>query len=53
MHLADLARAQPELRIRAFARQDLHARTRGAGELRAFAGHHLDAMHDGSDRDIA
>src|SRR6185503_5082444 len=53
MHLADLARAQAELRIRAFARQHLHVRARGACELRPFAGEHLDAVHLGADRDVA
>src|SRR5256885_6686095 len=53
MHLADLARAKPELRVRAFARQHLHMRARRARELRALAGLHLDAVHFRADRDVA
>src|SRR5688572_17291033 len=53
MHLADLSRAQPKLRIGAFARQHLHVRAGGAGELRALAGEHLHAMHLGADGDVA
>src|SRR5438067_4063371 len=39
VHLADLARAKPQLRVLAFARQELHRRAGGARELRAFARH--------------
>src|SRR5437762_3116006 len=53
MHLADLARAQPQLRIRAFTREQLHASARRARELRAFAGLHLDAMDRRADWNVA
>src|SRR5712671_1691821 len=42
--LADLARAQAKLRVRAFARKHLHAGARRARELRALAWHHFDAV---------
>src|SRR4051812_2998984 len=53
MHLADLARAQAKLNIRAFTCQHLDVRAGGASELRAFAGLHLDAMHFRADGDIS
>src|SRR2546428_790317 len=53
VHLADLARAQPELRVRALAREHLDVSPGGARELRALARHHFHAVHDGADRDIA
>src|SRR3954468_21896584 len=53
MHLADLARAQAKLRVRALARQHLHVRAGRARELRALARLHLDAMHFRADRDVA
>ena len=53
MHLADLAGAKPQLHVRAFTRQYLHVRARGARELRALAGLHFHAMHLGTDRDAA
>src|SRR6185312_2336851 len=53
VHLADLARVHAQLRVRAFARQELHRRARGARDLRALAGQHLDAMNRRADRDIA
>src|SRR5438046_1990624 len=51
--LADFARGQPELRVRALAREDLDVSAGRARELRALARHHFHAMHDGADRDIA
>src|SRR3954465_12833834 len=53
MHLADLARAQAKLRVRALAREHLHVRTSRARELRALARLHLDAMDFRADRDVA
>src|SRR5262245_4861522 len=53
VHLADLSRAQAQLRVGAFARQDLYVRARRARELGALAGQHLDAVHDRPDRDVA
>src|SRR2546426_1067189 len=53
MPLAALARAKPQLRIRAFAGEHLDVRACRARDLRAFARHHLHAVHDGADRDIA
>src|SRR5207245_201278 len=53
MNLADLTRAKPQLRIRTLAGEHLDVRARRAGDLRAFARHHLHAVHDGADRDIA
>src|SRR5688572_12290523 len=52
MHLADLARAQPDLGIVAFPGEQLYRGAGGARQLRALAGHHLDAMYGGADRDI-
>src|SRR3970040_2392510 len=52
VHLADLAGAQPDLRVVALAREQLHRGAGGARELRALAGKHLDAMDGGSDRDV-
>src|SRR6185503_13565142 len=53
VHAADLARAHAQLRVLAFAREELHARARGARDLRALAGQHLDAVHRGADGDVA
>ncbi len=53
VHLADLARAQPQLRVVAFARQQLHRGARRARDLRTLAGLHLHAMNRGADRDVA
>ena len=53
VHLADLARAQAQLRVVAFARQQLHRGAGRARELRALAGQHLDAVDRGADRDVA
>src|SRR5882724_10865422 len=53
MHLADLTRAEPQLRIGAFTREQLHAGARRARELRAFARLHLDAMDRRADRNVA
>src|SRR3569623_129595 len=42
VHLPDLARAQPQLRVDSFAREELHAGTGRACHLRALARLHLD-----------
>src|SRR5260221_2784262 len=52
VHAPDLAGAHAKLRVVAFAREELHAGARGARDLRALAGQHLDAMHRGAHRDI-
>src|SRR5512134_515205 len=52
-HAADLARPQPQLRITALARQQLHRGARRARQLRTLARLHLDAMHGRADRDVA
>src|SRR4029079_6484427 len=52
VHFADLARAQPELRIRAFAREELRGGAGRARELRALAGQHLDTVHQRADRNV-
>src|SRR5450759_1088887 len=44
MHPADFAGPQAQLRVRAFAREQLHARTRRTRDLRAFARLHFDAV---------
>src|SRR5438309_1374997 len=53
MHAADLARAHAKLRVVAFAREQLHTRTRGARDLRTLARQHLDAVHRGAHGDVA
>src|SRR5882724_3052771 len=53
VHLADLAGTQAQLRIGAFARQQLHRGPRGTRQLRAFAGQHFDAVDRGAHRHIA
>src|SRR2546429_2161124 len=45
VHLANLARVHAQLRIGAFAREQLHRRSGGTRHLRAFARQHLDAMY--------
>src|SRR6266568_3042070 len=52
VHLTDLARTQPQLRVAALSRKQLNRGTRGARELRAPAGLHLDAVNRGADRDV-
>src|SRR5467141_2151398 len=52
VHLADLARTQPQLRVAALARKQLNRGARGARELCAPAGLHLDAVNRGADRNI-
>src|SRR5213078_3253683 len=47
--LATLARAEPHLRVRAFARQQRARRAGGARDLRALARQHLDAVDDRAD----
>src|SRR5664279_6428199 len=49
---AHFARAQPELRVGALTRQQRHGGAGGAGDLRALAGQHLDAVDDRADRDV-
>src|SRR5947207_6532817 len=53
VHAADFTGAHAKLRVIALARQQLEARTRGARDLRALAGQHLDAVNDRADRDVA
>src|SRR5438105_6209738 len=53
MYLADLTRAEPQLRVGAFAREQLHAGARRPRELSAFARLHLDAMDRRADRHVA
>src|SRR5678816_1622419 len=50
VHAADLAGAHAKLRVLAFTGEELHARARGARDLRALAGQHLDAVHRGAHR---
>src|SRR6195952_6164729 len=50
--LADFARAQANLRVGAFARQQGAGGARRARDLRALARQHLDAMDDRADRDV-
>src|SRR6266852_5637542 len=52
VHLADLARTQPQLRVAALSRKQLNRGARGARELCAPAGLHLDAVNRGADRDV-
>src|SRR4051812_49287637 len=53
VHAADLAGAHAQLRVLAFTGEQLHAGAGRACDLRALAGHHLDAVHRGADRDVA
>src|SRR5690606_26260289 len=50
---AHLARTQAERGVHALARHQLDAGTGGTGDLRALARLHLDAVHRGTDRDVA
>src|SRR5690606_8432717 len=52
-HATHLARTQAERGVHAFARDQLHAGAGGTGDLRTLARLHLDAMHRGTDRDVA
>src|SRR6266849_5578914 len=52
VHLADLARTQPQLRVAALSRKQLNRGARGARELCAPAGLHLDAVNRSADRDV-
>src|SRR5882672_10620038 len=52
VHLADLARAQPQLRVASLSRKQLNRGARGARKLCAPARLHLDAVNRGADRDI-
>src|SRR5574341_1773993 len=52
VHLADLAGTQPDLRVLAFPREQLHRGAGSARELRALARQHLDAVNGGADRDV-
>src|SRR5690242_16829328 len=51
--LADLAGAQADRDVLAFARDQLHRGAGGARQLRALARAHLDAMDVGAGRDVA
>src|SRR4029079_19614344 len=53
VHLANLARAQAQLRVDAFAREELHAGAGRARHLRTLARLHLDAVDRRADRDVA
>src|SRR5512146_1886583 len=53
VHLADFARAQTQLRIAAFAGQQLHCSACRTRQLRTLAGQHLDRVDSGTDRDVA
>src|SRR5690349_15320550 len=53
VHAAVLAAPHAQLRVLAFTREQLHAGARGARDLRALAGKHLDAVHRRADRDVA
>src|SRR6266436_3459927 len=52
VHLTDLARTQPQLRVAALSREQLNRGARGARKLCAPAGLHLDAVNRGADRDV-
>src|SRR4051794_19874176 len=51
--VADLTGGHAQLRVGAVLRDELHARTGGAGDLRAATRAQLDGVHDGADRDVA
>src|SRR5690606_18094291 len=53
VHLAHLAGTQTQLRIAAFAGEQLYARARGARQLRTLARLHFDAVDGRADRDVA
>src|SRR6185503_20405003 len=53
VHLADLAGAQPQLGIDAFACQQLHRSAGRTRQLRALARLHFNAVNRGADRNIA
>src|SRR6202140_894967 len=53
VHLANLARVHAQLRIGAFAREQLHRRSGGTRHLRAFARQHLDTMYGRAHRNVA
>src|SRR5690606_13970009 len=52
VHATDLAGTQAHLGVGAFAGQQARGGTRRAGELRALAGQHLDAVDGRTDRDV-
>src|SRR5688572_21025501 len=52
-HAAHLAGTQAQRGVDAFARNQLNTSTGGTGDLRALARLHLDAVHGGTDRDVA
>src|SRR6266852_5107819 len=52
VHLTDLARTQPQLRVAALSRKQLNRGARSARKLCAPAGLHLDAVNRGADRDV-
>src|SRR6266853_1741239 len=52
VHLANLARTQPQLRVAALSRKQLNRGARGARELCAPAGLHLHAVNRSTDRDV-
>src|SRR4051794_36150807 len=51
--VADLTGRHPQLRVRPFLGDQLHAGAGGAGDLGAATGPQLDAVHHGADRDVA
>src|ERR1700712_3092982 len=51
--LADFTRTQPKLGVGAFTRHQRAGRAGRTRDLRALARHHLDAMDDRADRDVA
>src|SRR5437899_548613 len=52
VHLTDLTRTQPQLRVAALSRKQLNRGAGGARKLCAPAGLHLDAVNRGADRDV-
>src|SRR3954471_5087918 len=52
VHFANFARTQTQLRVFAFARQQLDCTAGCARELRALTGHHFDAVYRRADRNI-
>src|SRR6267378_4397183 len=52
VHLTDLARTQPQLRVAALSRKQLNRSARSARKLCAPARLHLDAVNRGADRDV-
>src|SRR5690606_28910126 len=53
VHVADLTRRHPQLGVRSFLRDELHAHTRGAGDLGTATGTELNRVDHRADRDVA